>query len=129
MDSSNLKLAILPMIIFLFFPGVANSTKHDLSVWEEIIDSVTNFAREIGYPRAGHPCVDLGKGLQRCVAVDEDGNVEEVPFLECDQLVGVLGVGVGECKVTGWAVFLLIAVVITIPVSLIMGLACCCMRC
>ena len=129
MDSPNLKLAILPIIILLLFPGVANSTKHDLSAWEEIIDRVTNFAKEIGYPRAGAPCVDLGKDLQRCVVVDEDRNVEEVPFLECDQLVGVLGVGLGVCKVTGWAVFLLIAVVITIPVSLIMGLACCCMRC
>ena len=126
MDS---KLAILPLLILLLFTGVANSTKNDLSPWEEVVDRVTLLLREIGYPRAGTPCAKLGKSLDRCVAVDEDGNVEEVPFLECDQLVGVLGVGLGECKVKGWAVFLLIAVIIVIPISLIMGLACCCMRC
>ena len=128
MVSFNSKLAILTLLALVLFTGVANATKDDLSPWEEVVDRVTNFAREIGYPRAGTPCGKLGS-LDRCVAVDEDGNVEEIPFLECDQLVGAFGVGLGKCKVKGWAVFLFIAVLIVIPVSFIMGLACCCMRC
>jgi hypothetical protein len=134
MDSFSSKRASFQIFVLLCFIGVGNSNtpippKQDLSVWEEIIDRVTGFAREIGYPRAGGPCVDIGKDLQSCVVIEEDGTMEEIPFLECDQLVGAFGVGLGQCKVKGWAVFLLIAVVMVIPVSLIMGLACCCMRC
>ena len=127
MHSLNLKVTCLAIIVVHFF-GIANSTKPDLSGWQEIVDKVTDFARDIGYPRAGQECGIFGKDLERCVVI-EDGNVEEVPFLECSKIFGAFGVGIGECKVKGWAVFLLISAAILIPLSLIMGLACCCMRC
>ena len=93
--------------------------------WQDIKNSVTNVLRDLGVPRAGEPCVNVGRELNRCIA-DINGSLEEVPFLECDQYVGIGEVGMGVCNVKSWIVFLSLALVAAIPISILCCICCLC---
>ena len=96
--------------------------------WQDIKNSVTNVLRDLGVPRAGEPCVNVGRELNRCIA-DINGSLEEVPFLECDQYVGIGGVGMGVCNVKSWILLLSLALVAAIPISILCCICRMCCRC
>ena len=116
-------------LALIFIVGVAASSGEELSAWQDIKNSMTNILRNLGLPRAGEPCLSIGN-QNRCVYATNDVSFEEVPFLECDPMVGIKGVaGAGICNVKSWIVFLTLVFIAAIPISFILCICCFCCRC
>ena len=116
------------LMVLVLIIGVTAASGKEISAWQDIKNSVTNVLRDLGVPRAGEPCVNVGRELNRCIA-DINGSLEEVPFLECDQYVGIGGVGMGVCNVKSWIVFFALALVAAIPISILCCICCLCCGC
>ena len=114
---------------FICTAGVLADSGQSSSSWQDVKNSVTNIFRNLGVPRAGEPCAILGRDLNRCIAA-KDGSIEEVPFLECDGIVGIDGLlEAGVCNVKGWIVFLMLFLFVAIPMSLLGCVCCFCCGC
>ena len=119
---------VIMALTIVFVVGVAASSG-EVSAWQDIKNSMTEVLRNLGLPRAGQPCVNVGRDYNRCIA-KKDGLLEEIPFLECDQVVGIDGVlGAGVCNVKSWIVFLMILILAAIPISILSCVCCFCCRC
>ena len=116
------------LMALVLIVGITAASGKEISAWQDIKNSVTNVLRDLGVPRAGEPCVNVGRELNRCIA-DINGSLEEVPFLECDQYVGIGGVGMGVCNVKSWILLLSLALVAAIPISIICCICRLCCRC
>ena len=120
-------------VLILSLIGIISCGGQELTTWQNIVTTATNMVKGIGFPRAGQPCANLGSGLQGCIASDDNGNVVEVPFLECKQWAGItlgrLDFGVGTCQLKAWIVVMMVALLLLIPLSCLVGICCCCKGC
>ena len=120
---------VIMALTIVFVIGVAASSGQEVNTWQDIKNTMTEVLRNLGLPRAGQPCVNVGRDYNRCIA-ENDGSLEEIPFLECDQVVGIDGLlGAGVCNVKSWIVFLVLLIIAAIPISILSCLCCFCCRC
>ena len=120
------------MIVVIIFINTASSSLEPTTS-QNIVDIATRIVRDLGYPGADEPCVkqDFSREVSvgtwsRCLLVNQHGRIEEIPFLECDELefAGRSGVvGSGLCKVKSWIVFLTLGLIV---VGLLGLLGCLC---
>ena len=111
----------------LCFIGIVSSTSEDASVWQDIVQKVTEIAKDAGVPRAGEVCFNFLKEDKTCLATYKDG--ERVQILECNSYVGIGGLDVGICQVKAWIISIALALIVIIPLSILACICCCCCGC
>ena len=97
------------------------------SIWDGIVDKVTDIADNFGFPHAGELCtVDIGES---CVYLDGRGNLVEAPFYECKMDIGIkigkLELGKGTCQMRSWFVVVVLALAV-VAVLALLGCVCQC---
>ena len=98
------------------------------SIWDGIVDKVTDVADNLGFPHAGEVCaVDIGES---CVYLDGRRNLVEAPFYECKMDIGIkifkLELGKGTCQMRSWFVVVVLALAV-VAVLALFGCLCQCL--
>ena len=59
---------VIMALTIVFVVGVAASSGQEVSAWQDIKNKMTEVLRNLGLPRAGQPCVNVGRDFNRCIA-------------------------------------------------------------
>ena len=97
------------------------------SIWDGIVDKVTDAAYNLGFPHAGKRCaVAIGES---CVYSDGRGNLVHAPFYECKMDIGIMfldiELGKGTCQMRSWFVVVVLALAV-VSVLALLGCVCQC---
>ena len=98
------------------------------SIWDGIVEKVTDVFDNLGLPHAGEPCA--GKIGEPCAYWDGRGNRIEAPAYICKMTfiefkIGKSGVGAGTCQMTSWMVVIVLALAVVAVLALV-GCLCHC---